>query len=212
MSQRFWNKEGFPTELFRQYAWKQFNGEKWYHPLRHEIFRYPNYCDIPKCSTTKSFDTLSQKIFDGKSWYSVLIQNSVQYLTFETFWNFSWFLTKFFATVRQKKIEGKPGYAWKFPRSQVFWNLEVVPRIFSRTVRQKFLTEEVDFPFSCIESFDTRKVLDSWRRYPRNFLVLWGQKKSTENRDTPYWEVFDVLKILKHRGVPQRTLYAVNVT
>ena len=102
MSQRFWNKEGFPTELFKQYAWKQFNGEKWYHPLRHEIFRYPNYCDIPKCSTTKSFGTLSQKIFDGKSWYSVLIQNSVQYLTFETFWNFSWFLTKFFATVRQK--------------------------------------------------------------------------------------------------------------
>ena len=58
-----------------------------------------------------------------------------------------------------KKIEGKPWYAWEFPRSQVFCNLEVVPRNFSRTVRQKFSTEERDFPFSGMESFDTRKFL-----------------------------------------------------
>ena len=75
-----------------------------------------------------------------------------------------------------KNIEGKPWYARKFPRSQEFWNLEVVPRNFLRTVRQKFSTEERDFPFSCLESFDTRKILEGWRRYPRNFSVLWGQK------------------------------------
>ena len=76
----------------------------------------------------------------------------------------------------KKKIEGKPWYAWNFPRSQVFWNLEVVPRNFSRTVRQKFSTEECDYPFSCIENFDTRSFLEGWRHYPRNFSVLWGKK------------------------------------
>ena len=55
-----------------------------------------------------------------------------------------------------KKIEGKPLYAKKLSKSQIFWNLEVVPRKFLRTVRQKFSTEERDFPFSCIESFETR--------------------------------------------------------
>ena len=35
----------------------------------------------------------------------------------------------------------------KFPRSETFWILEVVPRNFLRTVRQKILNEERDFPF-----------------------------------------------------------------
>ena len=86
-----------------------------------------------------------------------------------------------------KKIEGKPWYEWKFPRSQVFWNLEVVPRTFSRIVRQIFSTEERDFPFSGLESFDTREFLEGWSRYPRNFSVLWGQRNQRRIAIPPYW-------------------------
>ena len=92
-----------------------------------------------------------------------------------------------FSVLWDKKIEGKPWYAWNFPISQVFWNLEVVLRKFSRTVRQNFSTEERDFPFSGMESFVTRKFLEGWSRYQRNFSVLWGQKNQRRIAIPPYW-------------------------
>ena len=92
-----------------------------------------------------------------------------------------------FSLLWDKKIEGKPWYAKKFPRSQTFWILENVPRKFLRTVRQKNSNEDCDSPFSCIESFDNRKVLEGWRRYPRIFSVLWGQKNQRRIEIPPYW-------------------------
>ena len=44
-----------------------------------------------------------------------------------------------------KKIERKPWYEWKFPRSQVFWNLDVVPRIFRELWDKIFWLKNVIF-------------------------------------------------------------------
>ena len=52
-------------------------------------------------SPTKFFGS-RQDVFDGKSWSYVLLHKIFRYLTFETFWNIRWFLTKFLGTVRQK--------------------------------------------------------------------------------------------------------------
>ena len=95
-------QKGIPYRALQGAYVKKVNGEKWYHPLRHEIFRKPNFFDIPKCSPKKIFGNLRQKIFDWKSWYSVLLHKFSRYLTSETVRNIRWFLTKFFATVRQK--------------------------------------------------------------------------------------------------------------
>ena len=57
------------------------------------------YRSVPQ----RNFSARRQKIFDGKSWYSVLLHHFFRYLTFATFRNFRWFLKKVFGTVRQKK-------------------------------------------------------------------------------------------------------------
>ena len=56
------------------------------------------YRSVPQ----RSFSGRDKKNIDGKSWYSVLLHKIFRYLTFQIFWNFRWFLTKFFCTVRQK--------------------------------------------------------------------------------------------------------------
>ena len=87
-----------------------------------------------------------------------------------------------FSLLWDKKNEGKMWYAKNFPRSQTFWILEVVPKKFLRTVRQKTSNEKRDFPFSCIEKLGTRIFPDVWRGYARNFSGLWGQKVKGESR------------------------------
>ena len=59
-------QRGIPYRALQAEYVKKFNGGKWYHPLRHEIFRKPNFSAIPNCSSTKTFGTLSRKMFDGK--------------------------------------------------------------------------------------------------------------------------------------------------
>ena len=111
-----------------------------------------------------------------------------------------------FSLLWDKKIEGKPWYTKKFPRSETFWILEVVPRNFLRTVRQKISNEERDFPFSCTEEFDTQLFTEVRRGYARNFSGLWGQKSQRRIAIPPLLgiKVFDVPKILKQRGIPYR--------
>ena len=101
-----------------------------------------------------------------------------------------------------KKIEGKPWYAWNFPKSQVFWNLEVVPRKFSRTVRQNFFDWRTWFSVLRHGKFRYPKSSGRLKSLPTKFFSTVRPKKSTENRDAPLLniKVFDVLKILKHRG------------
>ena len=163
-------------------------------------------------STEKNDITLlGMKFFDGRTF---LIYRSVPQRNFSALWDkklstksgdVPFFCIRFFDTwhlkisetldgssrsfsiLWDKKMEGKPWYAKKFPRSQTFWILENVPRKFLRTVRQKNSNEDCDSPFSCIESFDNRKVLEGWRRYPRIFSVLWGQKNQRRIAIPPYW-------------------------
>ena len=207
MSRRFWNKKGFPTELYRQYTWKKFNGEKWYHPLRHENFRKLNFSDIPKCSPTKFFGTLRQKIFDWKSWYSVLLHKFFRYLTFETVWNIRWFLTKFFATVRQKnrgktvickKVSKIPNILNHRSRSQEIFAYCDTKNFERRTWFSVLMQKKIRYP----------NFFGSLMALPTKFFSTVSPKKSKQNRDTPLLsiKVFDVPKILKQKGIPYRAL------
>ena len=116
-----------------------------------------------------------QKIFDGKSWYYVLMHKIFRYLTFETLWNIRWFLTKFIGTVRQKNRR-KTVILMKVSKIPNILKLGGGSQEFFRTVRQKISSEERVFAFSCVESFDTRNFPEVWRGYPRSFPVLQGQK------------------------------------
>ena len=74
MHETFWNTEVFPNEIFRYCVTKSFRRRNLIPPfLMNIIFRYPNFCDTPKCSPTNIFGTARQKIFDGESWYPPLL-------------------------------------------------------------------------------------------------------------------------------------------
>ena len=55
-----------------------------------------------------------------------------------------------------RKFDGKSWYDKKFSRFQTIWNLEVVTTSFFGIVDKEYSAEKLDFPFSCIESFDNR--------------------------------------------------------
>ena len=57
------------------------------------------------------------------------------------------------------KFDGKSGYDKEFSRSQKIWNLEVVTMTFSVLWDKEDSAEKLDFPFSCIESFDNRSIV-----------------------------------------------------
>ena len=54
-------------------------------------------------------------------------------------------------------------YAWNFSISQIFWNIEGMPTIFFRTVRQKTCETKTWHTLLCIKFFDTRTFLKHWR-------------------------------------------------
>ena len=66
---------------------------------------------------------------------------------------------EFFGTVRQKKSKENRDTHESLEIPKIL-KLKSGSWIFSRTVRQKFSTEESDFPFSCIESFEIRIFLE----------------------------------------------------
>ena len=175
MSQRFWNKEGFPTEIFRQYSWKN-SAEKSDITLLGEKFFDSRTFLIYRSVLQRNFSALWDKKFSTES-------RDIPFFCISFF--DTWHLTlsetldgssRSFSLLWDKKIEGNPWYAKKFPRSQTFWILEVVPRKFLRTVRQKISNEERDFLFSCIQKFDTPIFPEVWRGYARNFSGVWCQK------------------------------------
>ena len=212
MSQRFWNKEGFPTELCWQYTWKKFNGENWYQPLRHEIFWKPNFSVIPKCSTTKFIGTLSQKIFDGKSWYSVLIKNFLRYLTFEIFETLDG-SSRSFSVLWDKKNRRKTVIRKKVPEIPSFLKLRSGSQDFFANCETKFFDWRTWFSVLRHGKFRYLKISGRLKSLPTKFFNTVRPKKSKENRDAPLLsiKVFDVPKILKQRGIPYRALLAVYV-
>ena len=206
MSQRFWNKEGFPTEHCWQCTWKKFNGEKWHHHVSMQFFdsrTFLIYRSVPQRKFSalwaKNFLTENRDIpFSFKIFF--------RYLTFEIFWNIRWFLTKFFGTVRPKKNRRKTVIRMNVSEILSFLKL----RSGSQNVFAKCETKIFDWRtrFSVLmhRKFRHPKSSGRLKALPTKFFSTVRPKKSTEIRETPYWEVFDVLKILKHRGVPQRTL------
>ena len=162
--------------------------------LMHKIFRYPKLFDTPKCSPTKFFGTLRQKIFEG-------VFDTAPYPTFLSiiFFRYQKFsetkkgsLTKFFGTVRQQVFYRKSWYSPlrhklfrypKFSETQTGSSTK-----FFGTVRQKFFDGKSWYsrPPLIHKIFATGNFLKEINRVPlRNFWALWDKKFSTENLDTP---------------------------
>ena len=167
---------------------------------------------MPKCSLTKFFGTLRQKIFERNSWYSVLLLKFFRYLTFETVWNIRWFFTKFFATVRQKSRR----------KTVICIKVFEIPKILKHRSgsRENFRyceTKDSEWRtwFSVLMHRKTRypNISGRLKGLLTKFLRTVRPKESKENRDTPLLstKVFDVPKILKQRGIPYRALLAVYV-
>ena len=82
-----WHRKGSPTKFFGTGRHKIFDRKSWFSlpppppPLlsinffdnryfvKHRIFRYQKFSELQKGCSTKFFDTLTQKFFNGKSWY-----------------------------------------------------------------------------------------------------------------------------------------------
>ena len=76
-----------------------------------------------------------------------------------------------------KKIEGKPWYAWKFPRSQVFWNLEVVTTNFFGFVRQRNFGRKTWFSVPMHRKFRYPKLSGRLKALPTKFFSTVRPKK-----------------------------------
>ena len=75
-----------------------------------------------------------------------------------------------------------------FSMPKVFWNTECFPYEFKRHCETKNFRRKIvilsPLPQLAIKSFDARNFLEHRRVPLRNFLVLWDNSFSTENRDT----------------------------
>ena len=85
----FWNKEGFPYEVF-SVLWDNniFYRKSWYSPLRHKVFRYPKFCETQTVSSTKFFELWDEN-FSTENRDTLLhkVHKSVVELMFvRTFW------------------------------------------------------------------------------------------------------------------------------
>ncbi len=166
MHETFWNTEVFPNEIFRYCVTKSFRRRNLIPPfLMNIIFRYPNFCDTPKCSPTNIFGTARQKFFDGKYWYfrpppPPLIHKLFRYQKISGKQKGSF--TKLFVSVLwDKKILTKPwwpspSYAWKFSIKEFFWNT-------------KMFANEI-FGYTETENRDTTPLIHKIFFPTRNFL------------------------------------------
>ena len=80
--------------------------------------------------------------------------------------------TKFFGTVRQKKIRRKlviPPIMHKIFRYPISWNTEGMPTKFFGTVRPKIFDGKTWYPLVCIKFFDTPNFLKHLRVAHENF-------------------------------------------
>ena len=84
---------------------------------------------------------------------------------------------EFFRYCETKKIEGKPWYAWKFPRSQVFWNLEVVTTNFFGFVRQRNFGRKTWFSVPMHRKFRYPKLSGRLKALPTKFFSTVRPKK-----------------------------------
>ena len=187
----------FSYEIFRYCVTKSFWRRTWYPPcLMHKIFRYPKFSDTPKCSPTKFFGTVWQKVFDGERdtppvWCikffdtrNFLIHRSVPQR------NFSVLCDKKFLT--ENVIP--PSLMHKIFRYPKFSDTpKCSPTKFFGTVWQKVFDGERDTPpLWCIKFFDTRNFLIHRSVPQRNFSVLWDKNffDKTVNLPPPSLENF----------------------
>ena len=168
---------------------------------------------------TKCFGTVRPKIFDWKSWYSLLPPPPLlSIIFFDT--RFFWYTdqkgspTKFFST-ETKKIDTK---SWdkslkhkifRYPKLVIHWRVPL--RNFSALWDRHFLTENRDTPssppplihkFFRYQNFPETKKGSSTKyfRYCETTIFF------IENRDIPLLGIkfFDTRNFLRHRRFPQR--------
>ena len=71
----FWNREGFCTSFSALWDKKNSTEKRDTALLMHKRFRYLKLSDAPKCSPSKFFSTVRQKILNDKSWYPLFAWN-----------------------------------------------------------------------------------------------------------------------------------------
>ena len=101
----FWERKGFPYRPLRFGPVRQKYSIKSWYPLSlmHNFFQYLNFSETPKCSLTKFFGTVRQKVFNEETWYPPSLMHKIfQYLIFSDTPKCS--PTKFFGTLRQKSL------------------------------------------------------------------------------------------------------------
>ena len=187
MHETFWNTEVFPNEIFWYCVTKSFRRRNLIPPfLMLKIFRFPKFCDTPKCSPTNNFGTARQKIFDGKYWYPPPL-------------SLNFFANKNFLKQHRRVTPWKFSALWdikisseKRDKPPLIHKFFSIPENFRKTegffykafrsglVRQKFSTKpwcpspSYAWKFSIKEFFWTTKVFSN---------ELFGYTE-TENRDT----------------------------
>ena len=141
----------------------------------------------------KFFDTVRQKIFDGKSWYSLppLIHKLFRYRTFsET--QIRRVPLRNFSALWDKKLLTKNRDTPPSPLIHKFFRYQKIcetpkgsPTKIFGTVREQIFYRKSWYSPHRHKVFRYPKLMKHWRVPLQKFSALWGKKFSTEDLDTP---------------------------
>ena len=167
----------------------------------------------------KFFGTVRQKIFDGKSWYSLppLIHKLFRYRTFSETQIRRVHSTKFFGTVRQKKFNKKSWHnslkhkIFRYPKLVTHWRVPL--RNFSALWDKKLLTKNRDTPPSPLihKLFRYQKLCETKKGSSTKFFgtvreqIFYRKSWYSPHRH----KVFRYPKLMKHWRVPMQKYSAL---
>ena len=131
---------------------KDFSTEFSWHPLViHKILRYTKFSETPKCSLTKFFGTVWQKVFDEETWYPPPLSDAYNFSIPEIFWNTEVFPNKVFRycvtkSFRRRNLIPPLSDAYNFSIPEIFWYTEVFPNEIFRYCETKNFDRKVVIP------------------------------------------------------------------
>ena len=169
-----------------RYCEKKIDKKSWYPlaPLIYKFLRYQKISETLKSSPTKILSTVTQRSFDRKTWYPLLMHKTFRYQKFSEAQK--GFLTKFFGTARQKTFDRKVGYqdlCIKFFDTRNFLTNRRVPLRNAAVLREKLNGKSCYLHHNRlpphllrIKNFNTWIFMKHKKVSPRNFSVLWNKK------------------------------------
>ena len=190
-----WNIRWFPTKFFatvRQKNWRK-------NVTCKEVSEIPNFLNL-RSRSQEIFAYCETKNFEWRTWFSVLMHRKIRYPKISG--RSKVLRTKFFSTVRPKKIKGESRYpapehkSLRCPKDSET-KRDSLPS-FVGSIREKNSTEKSDITLLGMKFFDSRTFLIYQSVPQRNFSALWAKKFSAENRDIPFsFKIFFVTSHLK---------------